>query len=320
MSDEAPAVLVRLEPGSEARREGVMTLRSRGRRLLAGCLVFAAAILGGAGGQLLGLCGPFTDVANDAFCAFVLEIFYLGVTTGTTATTYDPASNVSRLQMAAFLARTVDGALRRGSRRAALDQFWATQNATALGLTTVGPVPHHVRSDGADLWVGGGGVISRVRASDGKLLETWTGAPNAEGALVAMGKVFFAGTQAQGRLYRIDPTAPAGAVDIVVSDVGGHNRGLAFDGALIWTGNTNSVSLVTPSATIPWTVTTVTTGFGSVIGMLYDGSSVWAADNSFQAIRKLNPTGAILQTVTVGSAPQYPVFDGSNIWVPNTGS
>ncbi|HKA35605.1 MAG TPA: S-layer homology domain-containing protein [Thermoanaerobaculia bacterium] len=66
----------------------------------------------GVSSALLGACGPFTDVAADVFCPFVLEIFYLGITTGTTATTYDPSSNVSRLQMAAFLSRTVDGVLR----------------------------------------------------------------------------------------------------------------------------------------------------------------------------------------------------------------
>lgn len=32
---------------------------------------------------------------------------------------------------------------------------------------------------------------------------------------------------------------------------------------------------------------------------------------------KLDANGAILQTVTVGSGPQVPVFDGANIWVPN---
>src|SRR4249919_941611 len=112
-------------------------------------LSLAAALLLGAGEALLGSCGPFTDAAADTFCPFVLEIFYLGITTGTTATTYDPASNVSRLQMAAFLSRTVDGTLKRGSRRAALDQFWTTQNATVLGLTTVGTNPQLVQSDGA---------------------------------------------------------------------------------------------------------------------------------------------------------------------------
>src|SRR5262245_52745165 len=105
----------------------------------AGFLAAGLAILSGASSTILGTCGPFTDVAADAFCPFVLEVFYMGITTGTTATTYDPTSNVSRLQMAAFLSRTVDGVVRRGSRRSALDQFWTTQNATVLGATTRGP-------------------------------------------------------------------------------------------------------------------------------------------------------------------------------------
>src|SRR5215510_6474279 len=155
-----------------------MSVARAGRRPVFAFLAIVAALIGGAAGALLGLCGPFTDVAADAFCPFVLEIFYLGITTGTTATTYDPTANVSRLQMAAFLSRTVDGVLKRGSRRAILDQFWTTQNTTVLGITTVGANPELVRSDGADLWVANytSGTVSRVRASDGKCLETWTGA------------------------------------------------------------------------------------------------------------------------------------------------
>src|SRR6266508_439429 len=103
-----------------------------------------AASLSGMGGALLGVCGPFTDVAADAFCPFVLEIFYLGITTGTTPTTYDPASNVNRLQMATFLSRSVDGVLKRGSRRAALQQFWTPQTPLIVGMTTVGNIPHTV--------------------------------------------------------------------------------------------------------------------------------------------------------------------------------
>src|SRR6478672_3260145 len=80
-----------------------------------------AALLAGASSALLGVCGPFTDVTDATFCPFVLEIFTLGITTGTSPTTYDPASSVSRLQIAAFLSRTVDRVLLRGSKRAALD-------------------------------------------------------------------------------------------------------------------------------------------------------------------------------------------------------
>src|SRR5262245_58854308 len=124
-------------------QEHDMRLHRAGRFVVPCALV---SLVLGAGSALLGTCGPFTDVAADAFCPFVLEVFYLGITTGTTPTTYDPAGNVSRLQMAAFLSRTVDGTLKRGSRRAALGQFWTTQNSTVLGITTVGDFPEQVQS------------------------------------------------------------------------------------------------------------------------------------------------------------------------------
>ena len=297
--------------------------RSRGSGLLA-CLAIAAALIAGGGSALMGTCGPFTDVAADVFCPFVLEIFYLGITTGTTATTYDPTSNVSRLQMAAFLSRTVDGVLKRGSRRAILDQFWTTQNSTVLGVTTVGGTsPFLLRSDGADVWVsnfGGAGSVSRVRASDGKLLETWAGASGPTAVLVAMGKVFVTGKLAPSALYQIDPTQSAGSVTTLASNLGTNASGIAFDGAKIWTGNVGgpgSVSIVTPGATIPWTVTNVTTGFSSPAGMLFDGTNIWAADSGNGRLLKLDGNGAILQTITLGGFAEYPVYDGTNIWVPN---
>jgi len=33
---------------------------------------------------------------------------------------------------------------------------------------------------------------------------------------------------------------------------------------------------------------------------------------------KLDSTGVIIQTAAVGTSPDYPCFDGTNIWVPNT--
>ena len=92
---------------------------TRSGRLAPAFATSVLVVLLGASSALFGVCGPFTDVAADSFCPFVLEIFYLAITTGTTPTTYDPTSNVNRLQMAAFLSRSVDGVLRRGSRRVA---------------------------------------------------------------------------------------------------------------------------------------------------------------------------------------------------------
>src|SRR5262252_7144442 len=77
-----------------------------------------------------GTCGgamttiPFTDVMGNIFFCSIAEAYFSGLTNGTTPTTYSPSNAVLRDQMAAFTTRTQDSALRRGSRRAALEQ-WA---------------------------------------------------------------------------------------------------------------------------------------------------------------------------------------------------
>lgn len=205
------------------------------------------------------------------------------------------------------------------SRRAALDQFWTPQNETVLGLTAVGTTPQLVRSDGADLWVANlGGSVSRVRGSDGKLLETWTGATNAVGVLVAMGRILVTGDTSPGQLYLIDPSQPAGAVTTVASNLGAESQGITFDGAHVWAVNfSGGVSIVTPGASPPWTVTNVTAGFSHPLGAVYDGANVWVTDYVAGSLLKLDSAGAVLQTVTVGVDPSFPIFDGTNIWVPN---
>lgn len=133
---------------------------------------------GTCGGQMITL--SFIDVpsSNVFFCS-IAEAFFSGLSNGTDPTHYSPAANVPREQMAAFVTRTLDQSLKRGSRRAALDQYWPPPAADGLGLTTIGTAPWLVKSDGADLWVANNtsGTVSRVRASDGRVPDTWFGAP-----------------------------------------------------------------------------------------------------------------------------------------------
>jgi DNA-binding beta-propeller fold protein YncE len=271
-----------------------------------------------------GTCGgatvtlPFTDVpsGNVFFCS-IAEAFFSGLSNGTTSTTYSPSASVPREQMAAFVTRTLDQSLKRGSKRAALRQFWTPGSGDDLALTALGGSPTLVESDGADLWVANNGnnTVSRVRASDGKLLETWTGATSAIGVVSAKGRIFVTGQTTPGRLYQIDPTQPAGAVTTLTSSLGGNSTGICFDGSRIWTANTGgSVSIITLN---PLSVTTVTSGFTFVGGILYDGANIWVTDAGADKIFKLDPSGAIIQTVNVGSQPAFPTFDGTNIWVPN---
>lgn len=275
-----------------------------------------------------GTCGsasitlPFVDVpAGNTFFCSIAEAYFSALTNGTDATHYSPSTNVPREQMAAFVSRTLDQSLKRGSRRASLKQWWTPTSPDSLPQTTVGTDPLLVESDGADLWVSNSnsGTVSRVRASDGKLLETWTGATNAFGVLVAKGRIFVTGFTSSGKLYQIDPKQPAGAVTTLTSSLGVLPSGIAFDGARVWTANEGTPGSISIVSFNPLTVLTITTGFISPVGMLYDGTNIWVTDAGTQTLDKLDANGNIAQSVSVGSG-LFPVFDGTNIWVPNGSS
>lgn len=265
---------------------------------------------------------PFTDIAGNVFFCQIAAAYFSGLTNGTTATTYGPGDLVTRDQMAAFVTRTMDQSVKRASRRAALNQFWTNQGGNTLALISVGSNPTGVRSDGADLWVANAadGTVSRVRASDGRLLETWTGAVSGGSVLIAMGRVFVTGLTTPGSLYEIDPTQPAGTVSLVTNGLGDIPYDIGFDGQRIWVANednSGSLSVVTLN---PVTVTTITTGISRPSGIVYDGTNIWITEVAASNLKKLDSSGNVLMTVHVASFPQRPVFDGTNIWVPCNGA
>ena len=296
-----------------------MTRSVWARRLLLFALALCSIFAGGAVRIVQDQCGPFTDV-SPAFCPFVSELYYLGITAGTSATTFSPDDPLTRGQGAVFIAKGLNQSLARSSRRAALGQWWTTtpQYGNGLGTTPLGSLPFYVASDGADLWVTDemDGTVSRVHASDGRLLGTWTGASGARGVLVAMGRIFVVGGQNPGNLYMIDPSVPAGAVTTVSSDLGPIPYALAFDGSRIWVANNGGpISIVTPGPTLPWTVSTFQTSVLNPLGVVFDGNNIWMTDGGNQVLTKFDAAGNVIQTVQIGFGV-FPVFDGTNIWVP----
>jgi DNA-binding beta-propeller fold protein YncE len=271
---------------------------------------------------------PYTDVAAvpDPFCPGIMEAYVTGVSKGTSPTTFTPNATVSRVQMTTFLQRSLDQGLARSSRRAALNQWWTPRNGNVIQSIVVGGTPFYCAADREAIWISNQGQVVQVQANTGKLLGTWTGAIASQGVLVAAGKVFVAGETSPGSLYVIDPTQTPTAVTTAASTLGISPVGIAFDGTYLWTANLGppgSVSIITPQGTTPYPVTTVTAGFNQPSGILYDGANIWVTDMAAGQLFKLDASGAILQTVAVGTSPRvpvFPVFDGSNIWVPNYSS
>ena len=290
-------------------------LPARGRPFLAVAILLCALLAGGAVRRAQDTCGPFTDV-SALFCPYVLEAYYTGITAGTSPTTFSPDVPITRGQAAVFTTKALNQALARGSRRAALGQWWIPQSFNLSIVRVDGP--GFPVSDGADVWVPlNGGGVERIRASDGRLLDTWTGAQGASSVLVAMGRVFAVGGGSPGKLYVIDPSQPAGALK-PVADLGINPLAMVFDGGRIWVVNAGSgganstISIVQPGV---WTVTSVP-GFAGLGGVLFDGSNIWVTDNF--SLLKLDSAGAVLQTIDFPIEARFPVFDGANIWVPTS--
>jgi hypothetical protein len=261
-------------------------------------------------------CGPFEDVSlDDPFCPAMLQMYSLGLSAGTSPTTFGPALPVTRQVLALILARGSTAAARGGSRRAALQQFWPLTGTDALA-GMAGSDPFTCISDGEDVWVSlnSTGEVLRVHASDGALLGTWTGAIGPRGVLVAMGRVFAVGFTNPGRLYVLDPTQAPTSLTLLSAALGGGPSAVAFDGERIWTANpsSNTVSIVHPSGAPVVNVG----GFNNPVGILYDGSNIWLANTGANALLRLDASGSVLDTVPTGGFPNRPVFDGTNVWVP----
>lgn len=272
---------------------------------------------------------PFTDVAGNGFFCQIAAAYFSGLTNGTTATTFSPVDVVTREQMAAFITRTLDQSLERGSRRTALKQFSTPKTNLDLDYIQVGSVTNQapepgVASDGEDVWVSDifAATVTRIHASDGKILGTWTGAIYPSGICVAKGKVFVTSGSSPGKLYRISPKASPGAVTVGATDLGGQAAGIAYDGERIWTADySGSVSLVSINSALPWPVSIKSIGFSHPAGILYDGNNMWVTDAGDDTLKKLDPIDAtVTLIVPVGDNPQSPVFDGTNIWIPNFAS
>src|SRR5438445_9187225 len=137
-----------------------------------------ASVFGIAPAQAQQFCGgtiypfPYTDVSGvtSPFCPGIMEAYVTGVTKGTSPTTFSPNDNVSRLQMTTFQQRTIDQVLTRGSRRAALNQWWIPQNVNAMQTINIGGSPLLCAADGASIWTTNGIQVVQVQANNGKIL------------------------------------------------------------------------------------------------------------------------------------------------------
>jgi hypothetical protein len=285
--------------------------------LLSGVSTRLRADSGTCSGQTIDL--PFNDVASSAFFCQIAAAFFSGLTNGTTATTYSPTNTVTREQMAAFITRTLDQSLRRGSKRAALGQWWTPRGPNDMASHDVGDSPVNIISDGLNLWVANfsSDNVMRVSSLTGVVTGPWTGTTDPSALLVARSHIFVIGRG--GTLYQLNPVTP-GAATTVTSGLGTGCDAIAYDGTRLWVASQggDSINAITPN---PLDVDSFTAGFSIPFGLVYDGAHLWVTDGGDNSLKKVDiTTGAVVQSIALPNNPgdpRHPCFDGTNLWVPN---
>ena len=162
--------------------------------------------------------------------------------------------------------------------------------------------PTFCAADGADISVVTDGQLVQVQANTNMVLTFFGGSFALYGLVAVEGFIFVTNATSPGNLNIFD--MGQGTLN-VLDGLGNFPTGIAFDGINLWTANAGppgSVSIVTlePTPTLPYPVTTITTGFNSLLGVLYDGAHIWVTDAGAGKLYKLDPSGNIIQTVTVG--------------------
>jgi hypothetical protein len=242
---------------------------------------------------------------------------------GTTATTYTPAANVTREQMSAFVTRTLDQSLKRGHPRAALGEWW-TSGQPIRASARAGQNPRFLACDGSTVWASNteSNTVTRVDIRTHKLICTLTGIPSPEQIVIVSGNVYVASYQSPGAIYvaSISDTTDA-MLSAQLSGLGDNPVGITYDGQNLWTANEGtgpgSGSITKVSLDIGGGATTITQGFSQPVGILFDGANLWVTDQGDTSLKRVNTaTGAVLQTIPLSGNVGYPIFDGTNLWIP----
>jgi hypothetical protein len=270
---------------------------------------------------------PFTDVMGNAFFCQIAAAFFSGLTNGTgDGTTYSPGNVVTREQMAAFTTRTLDQSVKRSHPRAALGQWWTNKTDQRVTTTTGFHNPRFLACDRQSVWVSNteGNTISRVDIQTGALICTRTGITSPQQLVIVSGYVYVASFQSPGKIYSTNLSATTnGPISPLPLSVGTNPGGITCDGDNLWTANTGTGSGTGSISRVRLenvNTTTFSTGLSQPVGILFDGANLWVTDQGDISLKRVNTsTGAVLQTIPLSGTVGFPVFDGTNLWIPCTG-
>jgi len=294
-------------------------MSTRTRLAVVAGLFCVATLVGGATTSFLSSCGPFSDVSS-LVCNAVVKIYFLGITAGTTPTTFSEGDAVTRGQMALFLGRTYDQIKRTENPvRLAMGLVNMPYNGNFLEVMSNPAVtnqPIGFATDGFLDYVAGQGnnKIGIYYASNGTYIASYT-TTDVNNRMVCDGTYLYI-TSKYGTTVKRIALSTGTVQEPYFTGLPSGTGDLALAGGQIAVATGSGVSINDPHV---GTMTNVNLG-GSAYGVVYDGAFIWASGGSAgNKLYKIDLAGAIQPGYPVtldGPVNYYMGNDGQNLWIP----
>ena len=290
-------------------------LRSK-RRLLLVPVLLAGLALSGVASLAIAACGPFSDV-GAGICPFVVSMYYLGITAGTTATTYSPGNPVTRGQMAIFMGalfnlikrtenpyRLATGMHGQAFNFNYADRFETGNTNVPIGFATDGFFNYvaSASNNKIDMFYKGNGH---------RYVTTLTTISN-NGPMVCDGNYLFI-TSFNGTSMSRYQIRTGTLTDPWVTGLSGMANDVAIAADKIIVANTGGVDIVALNGG----VIEHSNALGYARGIAYMGDGTfWVAIASTLLHMDLNAAILGSANLTNATSGHQVAFDGQNVWVP----
>jgi len=291
-----------------------MTFFRRHRKWLLLSLLGLLAVSGGAASTLTG-CGPFSDVSGGQ-CAFILQLYYLGIAGGTSATTFDPNANVTRGQVAVFMGAGMSWIKRTENPfRVASKNFMNVFNIHYDDYSTANTsAPNGFCTEGGYNFVANQGTskidIYYNGLGSGVAGAYTTATPN--NRLACDGVGLYA-TSVNGTTVKKIDIRKGTVTDPWVTMASNGAGDIANSGFQLAVATNTGLTLISKGGT---QTPVALPGGVRTRGVVVDSNGYYWADSG-PALYKVNSSGGIVGSVSLNGSPDYYlVYDGASIWAP----
>ena len=168
--------------------------------------------------------------------------------------------------------------------------------------------------DGVNIWIPdhspSSTTVFRTRAADGSTTACNLGSAATYPDTAAFDGQYVWVSTNSGYVVKLNPNSCAAPI-CSSPYLGSRIYALAFDGNSMWATAVDSNQVIKLSSSCAPTYYSVA---GGPVGIVFDGTNLWTANQTGNSISRINLSGTVTGTYALGYTPWWIAYDGANVW------